>query len=371
MKRFVKESVKNYERKFDLPKDDDESDEEETNVFNGESDREVVERLFTEQELIIMNERLKDLNVSFQKSLSQCFTLNLPYKMTENDTETIVQSKTIHNLLPTNEEAGGISSCSIFTKGFFKIDEETGAYILDKELLGEQNVDDVKTTAYGFISRGDSSASTSYKAKNQMTNHKQLLHKDVNAYLEKESVLTGVEDKIMAPVLRSSSFSKTEKKEQDKLTSLLDPNYKSSTLVHKTDNAGTGWNNMAAPRMTVELKQELLAMKLKRAAEGEGKRLKKDKVTTEDDLDENNLPKYFQIGTIVENAKEFYSDRVSKKKRQQSFLDELIQEDKETGYVTQRYHSIQDKLDQVQKRKKRKLMKKMAKSDKGSSSSKK
>ncbi|KAG2378832.1 hypothetical protein C9374_007980 [Naegleria lovaniensis] len=356
MKRFIKENTsKVYERNFSL--ESSESSHDETNSERKYS-------ILSEQEIIIMNERLKDLNLSFQKALSKCFSLDLPYSITSDDSQSLFQNTPSKALLPSEEEAKTIS-CSIFTRGFFKLDEDSGAFVLDKSLIGEKTLEDigkVKSTAYGFISRAESSASTHYKGKNQMTNRKQLLHKDVNAYLEQESVMTGVEDKLMAPVLRSSSFSKTEKKEHERLSSLLDPNYKSSAIVDTKDTAGVGWAHMAAPRMTPELKQELLAMKLKRASEGEGKRLKKESVT--EDFDEDNLPKYFQIGTIVDNAKEFYSDRVVKKKRQQSFLDELVQEDKETGYVSQRYSQIQDKLDQVQKRKKRKLMKKIAKMNK-------
>ncbi|KAF0983025.1 hypothetical protein FDP41_011003 [Naegleria fowleri] len=354
MKRFIKENTtKEYERNFSLDDDDGNNDQQETpepKLFN-----------LSDQEIVIMNERLKDLNLSFQKALSKCFSLDLPYSITSDDSQSLFQNTRLKTLLPSEEEAKSIS-CSIFTRGFFKLDEDSGAFVLDKSLIGEKTLEDYKSTPYGFISRAESSASTHYKGKNQMTNRKQLLHKDVDAYLEQESVMTGVEDKLMAPVLRSSSFSKTEKKEHEKLSSLLDPNYKSSAVVDTKDTAGAGWAHMAAPRMTPELKQELLAMKLKRASEGEGKRLKKEAVA--EDFDEDNLPKYFQIGTIVDNAKEFYSDRVVKKKRQQSFLDELIQEDKETGYVSQRYSQIQDKLDQVQKRKKRKLMKKIAKMNK-------
>ncbi|EFC48947.1 predicted protein [Naegleria gruberi] len=359
MKRFVKENVKEYERNFTI---DDSNNR--TSSSSDNEDQLVAEKLFTDQEVIIMNERLKDLNLSFQKSLSKCFNLNLPYKITTEDSKCLIKCK---SLLPSEEEAKTISSCSIFTKGFFKFDEDSGAFTLDKALIGEKSLDEVKSTAYGFISRGEISTSVNTQNnKNQALSHKQLLHKDVNAYLEKESVLNGIEDKLMAPVLRSSSFSKSEKKEHEKLTTLLDPNYTPASIVDKNVNAGKGWANMAAPRMTPELKQELVAMQLKRASEGEGKRIKSSSVAQ---FDEDNMPKYFQIGTIVDNAKEFYSNRVVKKKRQQSFLDELIQDDKEHGYVSQRYAQLQDQMDQVQKRKKRKLMKKIAQNSKGGSSS--
>ncbi|KAL9646100.1 hypothetical protein ABK040_007978 [Willaertia magna] len=379
MKKFIKPSVA-FERNFHLQEEEDNdstssSEQEEevikpTTINNNnnrtsllrtktltkteENDADVIDRLFTDQERIIMNERLKEMNNSFQKTLSKIFPVKLPYEITENDIKQVNSSQ-----LLSDEEAKSIS-CNLFTKGFFKEDEETGAIVLDKTLIGEKD-GSINNTPFSFLSRAEITNSKHFKQSNDSVSiSKQLLYKDVNGFLEKHSVLNGVEDKLYAPLLKSKKdLSKTQQEEQEKIVSLLDPNYSSSTIVKKKDNLGKNWFNMPAPRMTPELKQELMAIKLKNAAESEGKKLKKDKVIEEDEL--SKLPKYFQIGTIVDNPKEFYSDRVVKKKRQQSFLDELIQEDKETGYVTNRYHEIQDKLNAVQKRKKDRIIKQMKK----------
>ena len=62
----------------------------------------------------------------------------------------------------------------------------------------------------------------------------------------------------------------------------------------KQDTAGAAWGHMRAPEMTKELKRELLIVKMRGALDPKRFYRSADKA----------LPKYFQMGTIVEGAED-------------------------------------------------------------------
>ena len=53
-----------------------------------------------------------------------------------------------------------------------------------------------------------------------------------------------------------------------------------------------------------------------------------------------NLPKYFQTGTIVENAADFYSGRVPKKQRKKSLVEELLADSTMRKVQQQKYDVV-------------------------------
>lgn len=84
----------------------------------------------------------------------------------------------------------------------------------------------------------------------------------------------------------------------------------------RADTAGAGWGHMRAPTLTPELKRELLIVKMRgaldpkrfyRSADG-GK----------------SLPKHFQMGTMVEGAEDGAHNRLTKRERKGSMLQELM-----------------------------------------------
>ncbi|KAL0491128.1 rRNA-processing protein fcf2 [Acrasis kona] len=188
--------------------------------------------------------------------------------------------------------------------------------------------------------------------------------RDTDQFIQKESELTNIEKRILAPRFKVTSrdelkkMSKKERFKDDKheqeLSTLDHELYKDYKNKQNKSKPLEKWNNMQAPQLTPELQMEVQAMALKHAAEGRGKNKK-----AVADLD--NLPKYFQVGTVVEGKHEFYSSRVVRRKRHQSILDELVAQNEETGYVSQRYKEIQDNLSNVQVRKKRRISKKIKK----------
>ncbi|KAJ7541681.1 hypothetical protein O6H91_10G070600 [Diphasiastrum complanatum] len=81
------------------------------------------------------------------------------------------------------------------------------------------------------------------------------------------------------------------------------------------DTAGDKWFYMPAPTITPELKKELQLLKL-RSVINPKRHYKAE--------DSKTLPKYFQIGTVVEGPADFFSGRLTNKERKATFADELL-----------------------------------------------
>lgn len=83
--------------------------------------------------------------------------------------------------------------------------------------------------------------------------------------------------------------------------------------------------------MTAELERDLKIIKMRGAIDPK-RHYRKD--------DSKELPKYFQMGTIIEGPTEFYSSRLTRKERKQTILEELMQDDKRKKYLKRKYLEI-------------------------------
>ena len=79
--------------------------------------------------------------------------------------------------------------------------------------------------------------------------------------------------------------------------------------------AGGDWFNMAKPELTDEKKKDLELLKMRKVL---------DTKTFYKKNDIQEFPKYFEVGTVVDNATDFYSDRIPKRQRKQTLVDELL-----------------------------------------------
>ena len=79
--------------------------------------------------------------------------------------------------------------------------------------------------------------------------------------------------------------------------------------------AGADWGHMKAPTMTTELKRDLLIVKMRNV-------LDKKRFYRSSDSGKG-LPKYFQMGTIVEGAEDG-QNKLTKKQRKRSMMEELM-----------------------------------------------
>ncbi|CAK7303772.1 Deoxynucleotidyltransferase terminal-interacting protein 2 [Vulpes lagopus] len=95
--------------------------------------------------------------------------------------------------------------------------------------------------------------------------------------------------------------------------------------------AGDGWFGMKAPELTNELKNDLKALKMR--ASMDPKRFYKKN-------DRDGFPKYFQIGTIVDNPADFYHSRIPKKQRKRTIVEELLADSEFRRYNRRKYAEI-------------------------------
>ncbi|CAJ1060514.1 deoxynucleotidyltransferase terminal-interacting protein 2 [Xyrichtys novacula] len=85
--------------------------------------------------------------------------------------------------------------------------------------------------------------------------------------------------------------------------------------AEREKTTGDGWFNMKAPELTQELKGDLQVLKMRGAMDP--KRFYKKN-------DRDGFPKYFQIGTVVDNPVDFYHSRIPKKERKRTMVEELM-----------------------------------------------
>lgn len=90
------------------------------------------------------------------------------------------------------------------------------------------------------------------------------------------------------------------------------------TRSGSADTAGARWGHMKAPVLTTELKRELLMVKMRGALDPKRFYRSAD--------DGKALPKYFQMGTMVEGAEDG-SNRLTKRERKGSMLGEIMSDE--------------------------------------------
>uniref|UniRef100_H3C129 Fcf2 pre-rRNA processing C-terminal domain-containing protein n=1 Tax=Tetraodon nigroviridis TaxID=99883 RepID=H3C129_TETNG len=85
--------------------------------------------------------------------------------------------------------------------------------------------------------------------------------------------------------------------------------------VEKEKTTGDSWFNMKAPELSQELKGDLQVLKMRGSLDS--KRFYKKN-------DRDGFPKYFQVGTVVDNPVDFYHSRIPKKNRKRTMVEELL-----------------------------------------------
>jgi len=122
---------------------------------------------------------------------------------------------------------------------------------------------------------------------------------------------------------------------------------------------GGGWFDMKAPEMTEELKRDLEIIQMRSALDPKRFYKKPD----------SELPKYFQIGQIQDNAADFYNDRIPKKERKKTLVDELMSDAEFRKYNKRKYAEIQEEQQRNNRRYASKIKKKKFKALKMAASS--
>ncbi|XP_004689579.1 PREDICTED: deoxynucleotidyltransferase terminal-interacting protein 2 [Condylura cristata] len=142
----------------------------------------------------------------------------------------------------------------------------------------------------------------------------QIKEKRKNELLQKSIITPDFEKNDCVPPYRESKYQLQKKRRKER---------------QKT--AGDGWFGMKAPELTDELKNDLKALKMR--ASMDPKRFYKKN-------DRDGFPKYFQIGTIVDNPADFYHSRIPKKQRKRTIVDELLADSEFRRYNRRKYSEI-------------------------------
>ncbi|NWV65607.1 TDIF2 protein, partial [Malurus elegans] len=158
----------------------------------------------------------------------------------------------------------------------------------------------------------------SFDAKNQKPSSnviEQLKEKKKKDQLLQKSVITpDFEKKECVPPYRESlhQLKKQRRAEREKTT-------------------GDGWFGMKAPEITSELKNDLKVLKMRASLDPKHFYKKNDR---------DGLPKYFQVGTVVDSPIDFYHSRIPKKQRKRTIVEELLADSEFRRYNKKKYQEI-------------------------------
>ncbi|KNA18568.1 hypothetical protein SOVF_069670 [Spinacia oleracea] len=101
------------------------------------------------------------------------------------------------------------------------------------------------------------------------------------------------------------------------------------------DTTGSNWFDMPATVVTPELKQDLQLLKLRNVMDPKRHYKKGDSKS-------KTLPKYFQVGTVVESASDYFSGRLTKKERKSRIADELLADGSLAQYRKRKVREIEE-----------------------------
>jgi len=105
---------------------------------------------------------------------------------------------------------------------------------------------------------------------------------------------------------------------------------KKAKKAEREKSKGDGWFGMSAPEMTEETKRDLQVLKMRAAVDPKRFYKKNDSQT---------LPKYFQIGQVVDSPVDYYSTKGTSKKKK-SLVDELMADAEYQKYSKRKYAEI-------------------------------
>ncbi|NXA12999.1 TDIF2 protein, partial [Sapayoa aenigma] len=142
----------------------------------------------------------------------------------------------------------------------------------------------------------------------------QLKEKKKDQLLQKSVITPDFEKKECVPPLRESlrQLKKQRRAEREK-------------------TAGDGWFGMKAPEITSELRNDLRVLKMRASLDPKHFYKKNDR---------DGLPKYFQVGTVVDSPIDFYHSRIPKKQRKRTIVEELLADSEFRRYNKKKYQEI-------------------------------
>ncbi|CAL7947870.1 unnamed protein product [Xylocopa violacea] len=101
----------------------------------------------------------------------------------------------------------------------------------------------------------------------------------------------------------------------------------------RSKTKGSDWFNMRAPELTPEVKHDLEVLQMRSVLDPKRFYKKNDLKT---------LPKFFQVGKVMDSPLDYYSGRLVKKERKKTIVDELMADAQFSKYNKRKYKEIID-----------------------------
>lgn len=112
-----------------------------------------------------------------------------------------------------------------------------------------------------------------------------------------------------------------------------DRRLKNLRKIEREKTKGPQWFDMKAPEMTKELKDDLQVLKMRSV-------LNPKRFYKKNDMEV--LPKYFQVGRIMDSPLDHVNERVTRKERKRTMVDELLADAEFQKYNKKKYKEIID-----------------------------
>lgn len=165
-------------------------------------------------------------------------------------------------------------------------------------------------------------------------NLKQEIKPTNNILIDEESDYKKIEKSIAKlPKINSNLEQSLEIKSNKNKTSIRihDPVTVVSKKENEKETTDGRWFHMKQPELTAEIKRDLSIIQQRNALDPK-RHYKKEKW---------QIPKYFQMGTIIEGNTEFYSSRLNRKQRGKNLITEILNDNQSTKYFKRKYSEIQ------------------------------
>ncbi|TKR73120.1 hypothetical protein L596_020469 [Steinernema carpocapsae] len=170
------------------------------------------------------------------------------------------------------------------------------------------------------------------------------------ASTQKEEAMEVEEDKVdpaVAAALEKSVMHKGFEKALGEGCSIKSKNQlKRERRAEREKCTGTNWFDMPATELTEENKRDLEVLQM---------RSQLDPLAQYRKADREVLPKFFQIGKVIEHKADFYSSRLTKKQRKRTIVEELLADSEFQAKNRKRFDKVKTKEMHIRRQTSKKL----------------
>ncbi|NXM31515.1 TDIF2 protein, partial [Oxyruncus cristatus] len=256
-----------------------------------------------------------------------------------------------------------LKKSSLHVEGLFVIDTEPGMSSSQKYYLDEVDQDSDAESEHEDNEKGEESdleeAEEELVDEDEKDEDDDLLKNKTDVLHLSSSIDPGLNIKKLGGLYisfdakkqkpRSSVIENLKEKKKDQLLqkSVITPDFEKKECVppfreslhqlkkqrraEREKTTGDGWFGMKAPEITSELKNDLKVLKMRASLDPKHFYKKNDR---------DGLPKYFQIGTVVDSPIDFYHSRIPKKQRKRTIVEELLADSEFRRYNKKKYQEI-------------------------------